>query len=81
MMVAERQREQRTAIARVRKSILRHIKMLEKELAEIDNDVGTILVRGSPAWRDKEDLLDELSGDRSIPWRGRSLPKCQNLAA
>jgi transposase len=61
MTVAERQREQRTAIARVRKSILRHIKMLEKELAEIDNDVGT-LVRGSPAWRDKEDLLVTFPG-------------------
>ena len=61
MTVAERQREQRTAIARVRKSILRHIKMLEKELAEIDNDVGT-LVRGSPAWRDKEDLLVSFPG-------------------
>jgi transposase len=56
MVVAERQREQRTALVRVRKSILRHIKMLEKELAEIDNDIGT-LVRGSPAWREKEDLL------------------------
>jgi transposase len=56
MMTAERQREQRTLIVRVRKSILRHIRMLEKELAEIDDDIGT-LVRSSPAWRDKEDLL------------------------
>jgi transposase len=56
MMVAERQREQRTALVRVRRSILRHVRMLEKELAEIDNDIGT-LVRGSPIWREKEDLL------------------------
>jgi transposase len=61
MMVAERQREQRTAIVRVRKGILRHIRMLEKELAEIDNDIGT-LVRGSPAWREKEDLLVTVPG-------------------
>jgi transposase len=61
MMVAERQREQRTAIVRVRKGILRHVKMLEKELADIDNDIGT-LVRGSPAWREKEDLLVTFPG-------------------
>jgi transposase len=61
MVVAERQREQRTAIVRVRKSILRHIKMLEKELADIDGDIGT-MVRGSPAWRDKEDLLVTFPG-------------------
>ena len=61
MIVAERQREQRTAIVRVHKSILRHIRMLEKELADIDHEVGT-LVRGSPAWRDKEDLLVSFPG-------------------
>jgi transposase len=56
MMVAERQREKRAANARVRKSILRHIKVLDKELAQIDDDIGT-LVRGSPLWREKEDLM------------------------
>lgn len=61
MIVAERQREQRTAITRVHKSILRHIRMLEKELADIDHEIGT-LVRGSPAWRDKEDLLVTFPG-------------------
>jgi len=61
MTVAERQREQRASVVRVRKSILRHIKMLEKELAEIDTDIGT-LVRSSPAWREKEDLLVTVPG-------------------
>lgn len=61
MIVAERQREQRTAVVRVHKSILRHIRMLEKELADIDHEIGT-LVRGSPAWRDKEDLLVTFPG-------------------
>ncbi len=61
MTVAERQREQRTAIVRVRKGILRHIRMLERELVEIDEDIG-MLVRGSPAWREKEDLLVTFPG-------------------
>jgi len=61
MIVAERQREPHTAIVRVRKSIARHIRVLEKELVEIDNDIGT-LVRSSPAWRDKEDLLVTFPG-------------------
>jgi transposase len=61
MIVAERQREKRSANARVRKSILRHIKVLEKELPEIDEDIGT-LVRGSPVWREKEDLMVSFPG-------------------
>jgi len=61
MMVAERQRERRASNTRVRKSILRHIRVLEKELPEIDDDVGT-LVRGSPVWREKEDLLVSFRG-------------------
>jgi transposase len=61
MLVAERQREKRAANARVRKSLARHIKVLEKELPEIDGDIGT-LVRGSPVWREKEDLLVSFPG-------------------
>ena len=61
MMVAERQREKRATNVRVRKSLLRHIKVLEKELLEIDSDVDT-LIRGSPVWREKEDLLVSFPG-------------------
>jgi transposase len=61
MIVAERQREQRVENIRIRKSLARHIKVLEKELQEIDNDIDT-LVRGSPAWRDKEELLTSFPG-------------------
>jgi transposase len=61
MLVAERQRERRASIARVRKSLSRHIKVLEKELPEIDDDIGT-LVRDTPAWREKEDLLVSFPG-------------------
>jgi transposase len=61
MIVAERQREKRAAMARVRKGILRHVRMLEKELLDVDEDIGE-LVRGSPAWREKEDLLITVPG-------------------
>ncbi len=60
MIVAERQREKR-APARVRKSILRLVKALEKELASLDQDIDAA-VRGSPIWREKEDLLASVPG-------------------
>lgn len=60
-LVAERQREKRADSVRVRKSHARVIKMLEKELPAIDRDIDT-LVRGSPAWRQKEDLLVTFPG-------------------
>jgi transposase len=61
MLVAERQREKRAGNPRVRRSLGRHIKVLEKYLAEIDDEIGT-LVRGSPAWREQEDLLVSVPG-------------------
>jgi transposase len=61
MIVAERQREKRVENVRVRKSLARHIKALEKELPQIDNDIDT-LVRGSPVWRDKEELMISFPG-------------------
>lgn len=60
MIGAERQREKR-APARVRKSILRLIAALEKELASLDRDIDES-VRGSPAWRAREDLLSSVPG-------------------
>ena len=60
MIGAERQREKR-APARVRKSILRLIKALEKELASLDRDIDDS-VRGSPAWRARDDLLSSVPG-------------------
>jgi transposase len=56
MLVAERQREKRATNPRVRSSLARHIGVLEKELPSIDRDIDG-LVRGSPVWRAKEDLL------------------------
>ena len=61
MLVAERQREKRASAVRVRKSLARHIAALEKELPEIDRDIDT-MVRGSPVWREKEDLLVTFPG-------------------
>jgi transposase len=65
MLVAERQREKRAANPRVTKSLARTIKMLEKELVEVDRDIDTA-VRGSPAWREKEDLLVTFPGVSNI---------------
>lgn len=61
MIVAERQREQRLENTRIRKGVARHIKRLEKELPDIDNDIDT-LVRGSPVWREKDQLLTSFPG-------------------
>jgi transposase len=61
MLVAERQREKRADAVRVRKSLARHIAALEKELPVIDRDIDG-LVRGSPVWREKEDLLVTVPG-------------------
>jgi transposase len=61
MIGAERQREQRLSAPRLKKSIARLVKALEKELASLDGDIGDA-VRGSPAWRAKEELLASVPG-------------------
>jgi transposase len=61
MIVAERQRESRATAKRLKKSIARLIKALEKELTSVDTDIDEA-VRGSPAWREKEDLLASVPG-------------------
>ena len=61
MIGAERQREKRAIVKRVRKSIARLVKALEKELTELDTEIDDT-VRGSPVWREKEDLLSSVPG-------------------
>lgn len=61
MMVAERQRQKRVTVPHLRKSILRLLKALERELTSVDTDINDT-VRGSPAWREKEDLLASVPG-------------------
>ena len=61
MIVAEKNRERRTDVKHVKKSIGRVITALEKELASVDADIDDT-IRGSPAWRVKEDLLASVPG-------------------
>jgi transposase len=61
MIGAERQREKRATLKRVKKSIARLVAALEKELAELDREIDDS-VRGSPVWREKEDLLASVPG-------------------
>jgi transposase len=55
MMAAEAQRTKRLPKS-LQRSCTRVIRLLERELATLDADIDTT-VRGSPAWRAKEDLL------------------------
>jgi len=61
MMAAEGQRERRMTDKRLKKSIARLRKAMEKELAELDGEIDDH-VRGSPVWAEKEDLLASVPG-------------------
>ena len=61
MIASESQRLRRTDMPRVRKSIERLLAALKRELADIDHDIDDT-VRGSPVWREKEDLLASVPG-------------------
>jgi len=67
MMVAERPRALRLP-QRLKRSCERVVRVLEKELAALDQDIDTT-VRGSPAWRAKEDLLASVIGIGDITAR------------
>lgn len=60
MISAESQRQKR-APASLRASIARLLKALQKELTSVDGDIDG-MVRNSPAWREKEDLLTSVPG-------------------
>jgi len=61
MMVAESQRQKVVADKRLQKSIARLLAALQKELSSLEALIDEA-VRGSPAWRDKEDLLASVPG-------------------
>jgi transposase len=61
MMAAEGQRERRATDKRLKKSIARLRKALEKELVELDSEIDDSM-RGSSMWREKEDLLVSVPG-------------------
>lgn len=61
MIGAERQRQKRLPNKRLQKSIARLLAALQKELSSLESDIDET-VRGSPAWREKEDLLASVPG-------------------
>lgn len=61
MLVAERMRRQQAAPGVVRSSLARIVTSLEDDLRELDAHIDK-MVRGTPVWRDKEDLLASVPG-------------------
>ena len=61
MMVAERQRQKRRTEKRIQRSIARLLAALQKELSTLETDIDDA-VRGSPVWREKEELLASVPG-------------------
>lgn len=61
MLVAERMRRQQAGAGPVRTSIARVVTTLEDDLEDLDRHIDR-LVRGTPIWRDKEDLLASVPG-------------------
>jgi transposase len=68
MIGMEKNRLRQATGKRVRKSLAATLKVLEAELARLDRDIdGT--VRGSPVWREAEDLLTSVPGVGDITAR------------
>ena len=61
MMTAERNRRHRLASKRMRKSVDRLLAALQKELSTLEADLDDA-IRGTPAWREAEDLLTSVPG-------------------
>jgi len=61
MQTAESNRLQTAITQRVRKSIAAHLKWIAAQLKAIDTDLDD-LIKGSPLWRDQEQLLTSVPG-------------------
>lgn len=61
MLVTEKMRRQQASPGLVRTSIARVVTALEDDLKELDRHIDTT-VRGTPVWRDKENLLASVPG-------------------
>lgn len=61
MMIAERNRRRQLTTKRLIKGIDRILAVLQAQLTELERDIGDA-VRGTPAWREKEDLLVSVPG-------------------
>ena len=61
MMTAERNRRGQLTVRRLIKGIDRILAILQKQLSELEQDIDDA-IRGTPAWREKEDLLVSVPG-------------------
>ena len=61
MMTAERNRRGRLTSRRMIKSVDRLLKALQRELSDLDADLDET-IRGTPAWRETDDLLKSVPG-------------------
>jgi transposase len=61
MMTAERNRRSHLSRPRLIKGLDRHLAGLQKDLSEIEQEIDTT-IRGTPAWREREDLLISVPG-------------------
>jgi len=61
MIAAESQRARHITAPRLKKSVARLQKALQKELTELETEISDH-VRGSPIWAEKEDLLASVPG-------------------
>jgi transposase len=61
MIVAEGNRARLLESRRLKKRIERHRRVLQDELTEIDAELGDA-IRGTPIWREKDDLLKSVPG-------------------
>lgn len=68
MIVAERNRARMLTAPRLKKSVSRLLKALQRELAALDKEIDDD-VRKTPLWREKEDLL------RSVPGVGPTIAR------
>ena len=68
MIVAERNRTRQLQSARLKKGIERHLEALQKELTEIERDLGDS-IRDTPIWREHENLLTSVPGVGTITAR------------
>jgi len=61
MIVAETHRRRMLTQSRLVRGLERHLKALQKELTAIERDIDDE-IKGSPAWREKEELLISVPG-------------------
>ena len=61
MLIAEKNRLGSCHAKSMRKSLEKHIEWLKQQIKDVDKDIGTV-VRNSPLWREKDELLQSVPG-------------------